>query len=246
MLDRLYGYRLSPLLWKKVAPKLSAGRVQSVAVRLIVQRELERRAFRTGTYWDLKAALATGAGSRVRGPALHARRASASPPERISTKRTGQLKPDADVLLVDEPTAAGAARTAAAAAAGASPISKSGSRSASRILPSRPARCSRKPTASWECRPARRCRSPSGCTKTATSPTCEPTRSRCRKRRFAPPAARIEARYGDEYLSDGVRTLRNEDRRGPRKPTKRSARPAPRCRPAKSWASRAASWRSIR
>src|SRR5262249_6783693 len=60
VLDRLYGYRLSPLLWKKVAPKLSAGRVQSVAVRLIVQRELERRAFRAGTYWDLKAALATG------------------------------------------------------------------------------------------------------------------------------------------------------------------------------------------
>src|SRR5229473_5934312 len=64
VLDRLYGYRLSPLLWKKVAPKLSAGRVQSVAVRLIVLRELERRAFHTGTYWDLKAALETAASSR--------------------------------------------------------------------------------------------------------------------------------------------------------------------------------------
>src|SRR5579863_534243 len=64
VLDRLYGYRLSPLLWKKVAPKTSAGRVQSVAVRLIVIRELERRAFRTGTFWDLKAALETTANSR--------------------------------------------------------------------------------------------------------------------------------------------------------------------------------------
>ncbi len=57
ILDRLVGYTLSPLLWKKIAPKLSAGRVQSVAVRLLVLRERERRAFHTGSYWDLKALL---------------------------------------------------------------------------------------------------------------------------------------------------------------------------------------------
>jgi DNA topoisomerase I len=57
ILDRLVGYTLSPLLWKKIAPKLSAGRVQSVAVRVLVQRERERRAFRQGSYWDLKAGL---------------------------------------------------------------------------------------------------------------------------------------------------------------------------------------------
>ncbi len=57
ILDRLVGYTVSPLLWKKIAPKLSAGRVQSVAVRLLVLRERERRAFRSGTYWDLKAHL---------------------------------------------------------------------------------------------------------------------------------------------------------------------------------------------
>jgi DNA topoisomerase-1 len=57
ILDRLVGYTLSPLLWKKIAGGLSAGRVQSVAVKVVVKREQERRAFRRGSYWDLKASL---------------------------------------------------------------------------------------------------------------------------------------------------------------------------------------------
>src|SRR5215471_5198926 len=58
VLDRLYGYEVSPVLWKKVMPKLSAGRVQSVAVRLVVDRERERIAFTGAQYWDLEAEFA--------------------------------------------------------------------------------------------------------------------------------------------------------------------------------------------
>ncbi len=74
ILDRLYGFEVSPVLWKKVMPKLSAGRVQSVATRLVVQRERERIAFVSAGYWDLlgtfdpgsfQARLVTVAGKRV-------------------------------------------------------------------------------------------------------------------------------------------------------------------------------------
>ena len=57
ILDRLYGYELSPVLWRKVGPGLSAGRVQSVATRLIVERERERMAFVRASYWDVTAVL---------------------------------------------------------------------------------------------------------------------------------------------------------------------------------------------
>jgi len=59
VLDRLYGYEVSPVLWKKVMPRLSAGRVQSVATRLVVARERERIAFRPAEYWDLEAVFTT-------------------------------------------------------------------------------------------------------------------------------------------------------------------------------------------
>ena len=59
ILDRLYGYTLSPVLWSRVMKNLSAGRVQSPAVKLIVDREIQRRDFRTANYWDLKAKLSS-------------------------------------------------------------------------------------------------------------------------------------------------------------------------------------------
>jgi DNA topoisomerase-1 len=68
VLDRLYGYEVSPVLWKKVMPRLSAGRVQSVATRLIVDRERERIAFRSAGYWDLEAEFATAGHGQERLP----------------------------------------------------------------------------------------------------------------------------------------------------------------------------------
>ena len=63
VLDRLYGYEVSPVLWKKVMPRLSAGRVQSVATRLVVARERERIAFRAARYWDLQGVFARADGA---------------------------------------------------------------------------------------------------------------------------------------------------------------------------------------
>ncbi len=65
VLDRLYGYRLSPVLWKKVMPRISAGRVQSVATRLIVERERERMAFISSSWWDLTAVCEAGFSARL-------------------------------------------------------------------------------------------------------------------------------------------------------------------------------------
>lgn len=66
ILDRLYGYEVSPVLWKKVMPKLSAGRVQSVATRIVVQRERERIKFVPASYWDISATMDAGADARPR------------------------------------------------------------------------------------------------------------------------------------------------------------------------------------
>ena len=66
ILDRLYGYEVSPVLWKKVMPKLSAGRVQSVATRIVVARERERMAFVSASYWDIAAQMDAGADATPR------------------------------------------------------------------------------------------------------------------------------------------------------------------------------------
>src|SRR5436305_9931257 len=66
ILDRLYGYEVSPVLWKKVMSGLSAGRVQSVATRLVVDRERERMSFRIASYWDLEGTFDAGSGKEPR------------------------------------------------------------------------------------------------------------------------------------------------------------------------------------
>ena len=100
ILDRLVGYTLSPLLWKKVAWGLSAGRVQSVAVRLLVQRERARRAFRSGSYWDLKVQLEqAGSGFEARLIHVGGRRIASG---NDFDESTGGLKSGTDVRLLNE------------------------------------------------------------------------------------------------------------------------------------------------
>ena len=101
VVDRLYGYTLSPLLWKKIARGLSAGRVQSVAVRLLVMREIERMKFRSGTFWDLKAALQAKTGGAFEAvlQTLGGKRIASG---RDFDESTGRLKDGSDVLLLQE------------------------------------------------------------------------------------------------------------------------------------------------
>ncbi|MDF2582484.1 MAG: topoisomerase [Mycobacterium sp.] len=111
ILDRLYGYEVSPVLWKKVAPKLSAGRVQSVATRIIVQRERERMAFRSAGYWDVTAELDASVSDPQATPPRFTAKLNTVDGRRVAAGRDfdslgGVKKPD-EVLVLDE-AAAGA------------------------------------------------------------------------------------------------------------------------------------------
>jgi DNA topoisomerase-1 len=113
VLDRLYGYEVSPVLWKKVMPRLSAGRVQSVAVRLVVDRERERIAFNAAHYWDLEAEFATrnGAARDSEDPASFNATLVSLDGRRVAQGRdfgsTGQLKGSGkDLVHLDEEQAA--------------------------------------------------------------------------------------------------------------------------------------------
>jgi DNA topoisomerase-1 len=102
ILDRLYGYEVSPVLWKKVMPRLSAGRVQSVALRLVVDRERERIAFRSAGYADLIARVDAGENLD---PRQFTVRLVTVGGKRVASGRDfdslGQLKPTADVAVID-------------------------------------------------------------------------------------------------------------------------------------------------
>jgi DNA topoisomerase-1 len=113
ILDRLYGYEVSPVLWKKVMPRLSAGRVQSVATRIVVERERQRMAFRSAEYWDINAHLAVQ-GRVAEGPRSFPATLIALDGDRIATGRdfeptTGQVRPGAGVVHLDENGARGLA-----------------------------------------------------------------------------------------------------------------------------------------
>jgi len=106
ILDRLYGYEVSPVLWKKVAPKLSAGRVQSVATRIIVQRERDRMAFRSASYWDIVAKLDASVSDPQAQPPTFTARLTTVDGLRVATGRDfdslGALRKADEVLVLDE------------------------------------------------------------------------------------------------------------------------------------------------
>ncbi|MFD9329031.1 type I DNA topoisomerase [Streptomyces sp. NPDC060065] len=108
ILDRLYGYEVSPVLWKKVMPRLSAGRVQSVATRLVVERERERIAFRSAEYWDLTGTFGTGRTGDASDPSQLVARLTAVDGKRVAQGRDfdslGQIK-GANTLHLDETNA---------------------------------------------------------------------------------------------------------------------------------------------
>ncbi|MCR9132925.1 MAG: type I DNA topoisomerase [bacterium] len=105
ILDRLAGYTVSPLLWKKISPGLSAGRVQSVAVEFLVERERERMKFKSGTYYDLQAVLQkSGENDEFKADLSHVNG------KRIASgkdfdENTGKLKKPDSVVLLDEEAA---------------------------------------------------------------------------------------------------------------------------------------------
>ena len=109
ILDRLYGYEVSPVLWKKVAPKLSAGRVQSVATRIIVQRERDRMAFRSASYWDIVAQLDASVSDPNAQPPTFTARLTSVDGLRVATGRDfdslGTLRKADEVVVLDEASA---------------------------------------------------------------------------------------------------------------------------------------------
>jgi len=100
IVDRLYGYDVSPLLWRKIRPRLSAGRVQSVAVRLIVERERQRMEFVPATYWDLSGTFAK-AGGETFDATLVSVGGRKIPASRDFDSTTGKLK-NSELLQLDE------------------------------------------------------------------------------------------------------------------------------------------------
>ena len=192
------------MLWRKVRQGLSAGRVQSVATRLVVERERERMAFRSASYWDIEAHLRH---ARRRPLAAFDARLVAvdgapgrDRPRLRQRRRAGRAGSTA--VQLDEPTARRLA-TALREAAVRRPLGRGQAlhAPAGRAVHDLDAAAGGQPQAADLARRPR-CAWRSGCTRTATSPTCVPTRRRCRSGAERRPHARPAQLYGPEYVPD--------------------------------------------
>ena len=176
IMDRLVGYTLSPLISRKVRSGLSAGRVQSVAVRLVVERERAIEAFTAREYWTLEASLRT-----LRDEPFTA---SLVRVDGTSVARSGEVG-RREVPIAGRGHGQRLRGRAARPGRHRDVAERAQQQAQPRRRRSRPARCSRRPAASWASGPGARCPWPSGSTRASTStasppassPTCAPTRS---------------------------------------------------------------------
>jgi DNA topoisomerase-1 len=170
ILDRLYGYEVSPVLWRRVNRGLSAGRVQSPAIRLIVDRERDRIAFVSAGYWDIELTTATAPPFTATLVAVDGTRVATGK----DFDSSGQ--PASTVVVLDERHV----RALADGLSGASFTVRSVEEKPYKSSPRPPFMTStlQQEGASCVCRPRRSCASPRGCTSVGTSPTCARTTSR--------------------------------------------------------------------
>ena len=225
ILDRLYGYEVSPVLWKKVMSGTSAGRVQSVAIRLVVDRERERMAFRAASYWDLEATLDAGEGKT---PQTFPARLTGVDGRRVAQGRdftsTGvSSRTDRRSSMLDE---AAARRLADALRDQTFTVSLGRVEALPSIalcaVPDDDAAAGGLAQAAVR-RRAHHAGGPAAVRGTASSPICGPTRSRCRRRRSARLGPRCASCTAASYLPErrGPTPARSRTRR---RRTRRSGR----------------------
>ena len=188
--------RSRPVLWRKLPGARSAGRVQSVALRLVCDREAEIEAFKTEEYWTIEALLATAKGEEFAARLIGHRRQEAR-------QARHQGRRHAPTPSRPPSRAAPSGRLGREEGGAAQPLRR----------PSPPRRCSRRPRASSASPPSRPCRSPSASTRAsssaarrpASSPTCEPTASPSSPRPIAAIRKLVERDYSKRYVPPFIR-----------------------------------------